>query len=51
MSVVSALEGRMKMIFFASELKMKIGQCLVRYREDEENKKKVERILYFSFRA
>lgn len=28
--------------FFASELKMKIGQCLVRYREDEENKKKVE---------
>ena len=35
--------------FFASELKMKIGQCLVRYREDEENKKKVERILYFLF--
>lgn len=25
------------------------GQCLVRYREDEENKKKVERILYFLF--
>lgn len=35
--------------FFASELKRKIGQCLVRYREDEENKKKVERILYFLF--
>ena len=27
--------------FFASELKMKIGQCLVRYREDEETKKNV----------
>lgn len=27
--------------FFASELKMKIGQCLERYREDEETKKNV----------
>lgn len=35
--------------FFASELKMKIGQCLVRYREDEETKKRVERFLYLLF--
>lgn len=35
--------------FFASELKRKIEQCLERYRKHEENKKKVERILYLLF--
>lgn len=35
--------------FFASELKRKIERCLERYRKHEENKKKVERILYLLF--
>ena len=35
--------------FFASELKRKIERCLERYRKQEENKKKVERILYLLF--
>lgn len=35
--------------FSASELKRKIEQCLERYRKHEENKKKVERILYLLF--
>lgn len=35
--------------FSASELKRKIERCLERYRKHEENKKKVERILYLLF--